>query len=229
MSKLVRINEITPEELNILQDIDRNCMAMHLPCPPKTFINMKVHEKGELTLDYDFRSKSWVRNAHNVLMGTYTNFKDVGSTYAAGSTYSKDTAGSARASNIIFNVNPVAPIGNSTYGIVVGTGTTAESFESYTLATPVVHGNSSGRLSYAAQNATVMSYDTPSKTWTIQFVRLFNNNSGGTITVTETAMLYDYSSVINFMYCRDLLDSPVEVANTAQLTVTYTMQYTFPA
>lgn len=229
MSKLVRINEITQEEIQVLEDIDKNCLAMHLPCPPKTFIKMEVHEQGEKVLEYDFRSKSWVRNAHNVLMGTYTNFKDVGSTYAAGSTYSKDTAGSARASNIIFNVNPVAPIGNSTYGIVVGTGTTAESFESYALATPVVHGNSSGRLSYAAQNATVMSYDTPSKTWTIQFVRLFNNNSGGTITVTETAMLYDYSSVINFMYCRDLLGSPVEVANTAQLTVTYTMQYTFPA
>jgi len=189
---------------------------------------MKVHEGGELVLDYDMRSKSWVRNAHNILLVTYASI-DLGTTYEAGATYIKRSdAGLLWCDGNIPN-NPVGLIGNANYGIVVGTGTSAESFEGYNLATPVSHGTTSGKLSYAAQNATILSYDAGTKTWTATFVRIFNNNSGGSITITETAMFYLQSTDRYFMFCRDLLGSSVEVADTAQLTVTYTMTYTFPA
>ncbi len=229
MSRLVRINEITSEELEILKDIDRNCIAMHLPCPPKTFINMKVHEGGELVLDYDMRSKSWVRNAHNILLGVYA-CRDLGTTYEAGSTYLKQT--NATLSSVIGNPpdNPVGALGSASSGIVVGTGDNAESFEGYALETLVLHGTTVGKLSYAAQNATALSYDSGTKIWTAIFARIFNNNSGAAITITETAMYYyDSGTGYCYMLCRDLLGSSVEVANTAQLTVTYTMAYTFPA
>ena len=230
MSKLVRINEITPEELNILQDIDRNCMAMHLPCPPKTFINMKVHEKGELTLDYDFRSKSWVRNAHNMLLIVFSGFISSGpATYGAGSTQCKEVGGSMN--TLAYSYLPRtynSTLGNSDCGIVLGSGNAAETFEEYALQTKIVHGTTSGKLSYAAQSSPVVSYDSGTKTWTVTFTRIFNNNSGGTVTIRETAMYYDTKAGWIFMLCRDLLSSSVEVADTAQLTVTYTMTYTFP-
>jgi hypothetical protein len=228
MSKLVRINEITPEELSILNDIDRNCIEMHLPCPPKTFINMKVHEGGELVLDYDFRSKSWVRNAHNFLLATYV-CRDLGTTYGAGATYVKRTDGGLLWCYEYIPNKPVGIVGNTNYGIVVGTGDDAESFEGYILKTKVAQGTGAGQLSYAAQNATTLSYDAGTKTWTATFVRIFNNNSGGAITITETAMYYLQGTDRYYMFCRDLLGSSVEVSNTAQLTVTYTMTYTFPA
>lgn len=230
MSKLVRINEITKEEMKALADIDRNCIAMHLPCSPKTFINMKVHEGGELVLDYNFRSKSWVRNAHNILLSVFTGGVTSGATaYEAGATRCKKTVGTLAPMDYTYLPNnPVGAIGNTNYGIVVGTGDDAESFEGYALETLVLHGTTAGKLSYAAQNATSLSYDSGTKTWTATFVRIFNNNSGGAITITETAMYYARSTDY-YMLCRDLLASSVEVANTAQLTVTYTMTYTFPA
>jgi hypothetical protein len=223
------INEITPEELEKLAQIDRDCIAMHLPCPPKTFINMKVHEGGELVLDYDFRSKSWVRNAHNFLLEKFA-YKGSGTTYEAGSTGGKAIGGGG-AGNLFYGstFTNLGIVNNTTYGIEVGTGSSAESFESYALTTLVASGNGSGQLAYSAQNATTMSYESGTKTWTVTFARIFNNNSGGAITITETGMVYYNVGAGNFLFCRDLLASSVEVANTAQLTVTYTMSYTFPA
>ena len=58
--------------------------------------------------------------------------------------------------------------------------------------------------------------------------KIFNNNSGAEITVSEVG-LAGYESGQSMLMCRDVLASPVTVPNAGQLTVTYTIEMTFPA
>jgi len=234
------INEITPEHLAKLDQIDRNCIAMHVPTPPKTFINMQVHDKeGNLTLDYSMPSRSWVRNAYNRLASQMLELDGATVTgsataYEAGSlkikqqnatvyTYGEWLTGA--------QTYTTAAISNDTYGIIVGTGNTAESFEHYALAAKVANGTSAGQISYQAQDAPVGAYNSDTKKWTATITRIFNNNSGGSISVAEVGyvcQLY-YAAAKDMLVCRDLLAEAVAVANGAQLTVTYTIEMTYPA
>ncbi len=73
-------------------------------------------------------------------------------------------------------------------------------------------------------------YDFVTKTLSVTHVRVFNNNSGSSITVTEVG-LYGRSTQAGTtcMVARDLLVSPVTVINAAQLTVTVITSMVFPA
>ena len=113
-----------------------------------------------------------------------------------------------------------AGITESTYGIQVGTGTTAESISDTALGTQVAHGTSAGQLQYGA-----MTYGAPSTTattTTFRFTRVFTNGSGGTITVQEIGLVgRDTTTTANrFLFARDLTGA-VAVTNGQQLTVNY--------
>jgi hypothetical protein len=125
--------------------------------------------------------------------------------------------------------NPIGEIDDSRYGILTGRGDTAESFEGYTLATPITHGTGANQLSHRAQNATLQEYTSATKTWKATLTRLFDNLSGATITITESGIIYGtaaYAYLI--MMCRDLLASSVDVMNNGVLSVTYNFTLTFP-
>ena len=234
------INEITPEHLAKLDQIDRNCLEMHIPTPPKTFINMRVSDKdGNPLLDYSMPSRSWVRNAYNGLAALFLGGKSAN--YPSESSYG---AGSLRLTSIgnSLSTMSVIPIwwmdgmtgaaANTNYGIVAGTGTTAESFGHYKLATLIATGNSSGQLAYQAMSSPAPSYDSGTKKWTCAVVRVLNNNSGASISVAEVGIYVQgnaFSSNAYHMLCRDLLAEAVVVPNGGQLTVTYTIEMTFPA
>lgn len=120
-------------------------------------------------------------------------------------------------------------INNSNYGIVVGTGSGAEDLEGYQLTTPVIHGTNAGNLSHRAQAATTQAYTAGTKTWKGTLTRLFDNLSGGTIVITETAIkAYLGAQVSYYMMCRDLLGTPVSVLNNGVLTVTYEITLILP-
>lgn len=230
------INEVTPEHLAKLDQIDRDCITMHVPTPPKTFINMKVHDAaGELILDYNMPSRSWNRNAYNVLAGSMmgTNLSMGGGTFGAGKTATKSifsgvTNSASYTGGWTVPANCIGGANVDNMGIVIGTGTGAESFEGYVIGTLIAQGTSSGQMTYNAQSVGTMSYDSGTKKMSKVDTRVFNNNSGGAITVTEVCWYVDcfYNKL---MLCRDLLSSSVAVPNAGQLTVTYTMELTYPA
>jgi hypothetical protein len=183
---------------------------------------------GKLINVYDDRSHSPVRNFYNAIYGVFINFTPTGSTFGAGYLTSKDITNTAR--NRVFGTafGMVGPVNTSTYGIIVGRGSTAESFEQYSLATIITHGTGANQLSYTAQNATTVAYTSGTKTWDASLVRIMNNNSAGTITVTESC-LTDYNGNSGLlMMCRDILASPVDVLAAGQLTVTYTVSIVYP-
>ena len=231
------INEITEHDRSMFDKIDRDCLAMHVLPPPKTFIKLEVHDQyGEKQLEYNLRSRSWVRNAYNVLGTNFLFLADNngGATYGAGYLNVKKTDGNiANLGSILQTASnlsrSVGGSGITAQGIVVGTGTGAESFEDYKLGTLIANGSGAGQIAYAAQSATTRAYDAGTKKMTAVGSRVFNNNSGGQISVSEVAWCTDCYSSTYIMLCRDLLASAVAVENAAQLTVTYTIELTFPA
>jgi hypothetical protein len=232
MGHILRINEITKEELQILNDIDKKCLEMHICPPPKTFINMKVNlPNGDLLVDYSFRSKSWVRNMYHYLLGKFCCTGNGDSTFVAGKTTTKQVNGTIVDLNVSYDLywNMNNSSTTNSYGIVVGISTDAESFESYSLKTIVASGTGAGQLSHIAQSGNSVTYTAGTKTWAIVITRLFNNNSGGTISIAETAIYEKTITNLYYMVCRDLLGVAVDVVDTAQLTVTYTIEQVLPA
>jgi hypothetical protein len=230
---------ITPKVKADLAKIDKACIKMHIPPPPVLFIECIVEpiNGGEPVLIYREKANSFNRNyyvthcaismgglAANILgAGTfgagYLTNKGTGNTLGTGSAYWYDPT------------NFRGSVGSTTQGIVVGTGTNAESFEGVALQTKIANGNSAGQLAYAAQSSTTVAYTSGTQTYTATLVRVFNNNTAGTIAVAEIG-IYAYTSGAGdslLMIDRTVPASAVSVPAAYKLTVTYTMSLVFPA
>lgn len=243
---LERINMITQEELNDIADINSKCQRLHMMPPAKIELQLDVFgADGEHKKEIKQLSKSWNRNFYNWMFSQMTGVPsriNSETTYKAGSLALMDASGSetsslyssicayksSSSSTIGCDLTSyIGSSGKSDQGIVIGTGTEAESFEGYTLGTLIANGTGSGQMSYAAQEATTMSYDSGTKVMIATLIRYFNNNSGGVINVSEVGWYVYYRPSI--MVSRDLQSPTVAVADADQLKVTYTISVTFPA
>lgn len=219
----------------------------------EAFLTLETFDKnGKQTSYHKQRSHSWTRNAYNHLFSQLAGKDTSDSTFVAGKLSMKITGGTIRygafpslvgcineGSNDPYSVDAVStnnggyrgPAGNDNYGIQVGTGTNAESFEDYVLQTKVATGNGATQLAYGEQQAHSVAYTSGTKTLANDLVRYFNNNSGGTIAVTEVALVFDgHVGGVEDQYvlvARDKLGAAVEVADTGQLKVTYTISLVF--
>lgn len=209
----------------------------------EAFLELEVRDKdGKLINSHRQRSHSWVRNAYNALFSNLASVDMDDSTFGAGKLSGKDTGGGIR-----YGPNGAVLTGTTyegtangfraaaaedTWGILVGSGTNAESFEDYFLQTQIADGTGAGQLSHALSEAVDKSYtDT---TWSHALGRYFNNNSGGTISVNEVALVarfarFGLAGNLNYLVSRDKLLSAVNVPDTGQLKVTYTIQLTYPS
>lgn len=209
----------------------------------EAFLGIEVSKGGNVIEKHYQRSHSWTRNAYNLLFTQLAGQDADDSTFGAGLLSGKSTAGSviygARPGEIGGGATSVdgtargyrAPSGEDSWGIIIGTGTTAESFEDYALVTPVAEGTSAGQISHIASSAHSITYTAGTKVLKNDFVRYFNNNSGGSIVVAEIALAFygSFFSGTYFIASRDLLGSTVTVPDTGQLKVTYTIELTYPS
>jgi hypothetical protein len=138
---------------------------------------------------------------------------------------------------------------DASFGIVVGTGTATPTATDYKLGNQIPNGTGSGQLSYGTSsispgNSSVSpaaSLSSPTQTLTpsgnttsIQISRTFQNNSGSSITVTETGIIVKTTSfynglstaTTNELIVHDLLSSPITIQNSAVLTIVYTISVT---
>lgn len=117
------------------------------------------------------------------------------------------------------------PAGDVTYGIIVGTGTTAPTINDYKIETIVPHGGVANQLNYALTAIAAAASDATTSQVTIS--RNFANASGGDITVNEIA-LYNKISIPfddwRGMTIRDVISGGIVVANGQTLTVNYREQ-----
>ncbi len=204
------------------RELERLANKLGVPLPPQVIIRLESTLDGKLIDFFEGPAHSWVRNFYNSLFVSCVSSTLTGGTFGAGYLVNKIYSGG------IGNYSgfpAVGGAGSDVTGIVVGTGSGAESFDSIDLATRVSNGTTSGKLSYVAQNATTVAYTSGTKTWEATLLRILNNNSGGTITITEVGIMSSAYALV----CRDLLSSSVAVANGGQITVTYTISLVFPA
>jgi hypothetical protein len=120
-----------------------------------------------------------------------------------------------------------APDNDDTYGIVVGTGTTAPTNTDYNLGAKIAHGTGAGQLDYGAHSRTAPTVVGANVDYVIS--RSFYNGSGASITVNEIGIIvstYDTGVFQRFfLIVRDVI-APVTVNDTQTLTVQYTWRTT---
>ena len=216
---------------------------LHLPIP-EAFLTLEVFDKdGRLIQKHKQRSHSWTRNAYNALFSNLASVNPDDDTFGAGKLSGKDTGGVVRYGGFgaILQIGPYegtthgfrAAAANALWGILVGSGVNAESFEDYALQTLIVEGTGAGELNYATSEAVDKSYgDT---TWTHSLVRYCNNNSGGNVSVNEAALVGHYRYYgpvtvdLKILMSRDKLGATITVPDTGQLKVTYTIELAYPS
>lgn len=182
---------------------------------PELFVSLQVHKQGELIYDMPMRpSHSWVRNAQTCWIANQVSYGGTSGGYTDGYLSKKNMVGTIGTISYSITYAVLGLINSSAYGIVVGTGTGAESYEDFALGTLITSGTSTGQLTYQAQSACTEGWT--GGVVTLTHTRVMNNNSGGSITVNEVGW---YTSVC--MWCRDKLGTGVTVPDTGQLTVNY--------
>jgi len=135
-----------------------------------------------------------------------------------------------------------APSGNTSYGIVVGSGASAGSTPSPSapyLKAQIPNGTGSGQLEYGAVSVSTASVSGQTTSFTI--TRSFTNVSGATINVTEIgiiAYLTGWAMVVSsagteasassdyVLIAYDIPSSAIAIQNGQTLTITYTFSVT---
>lgn len=112
-------------------------------------------------------------------------------------------------------------------GISIGTDNTAVDIEDYTLGSRIAHGTGAGEMLHEAQSYP-SDVTTSDPNVTFETSRNFNNNSGVSITIQETAIYAEQDCLVASGYFCILRDTPtpVTVPDGGGATVTYTLTIT---
>lgn len=193
-------------------------------------LEIELRDKnGRLKSKEKIQSKSYVRNWLGILaamqgasaLSSYV--KDTSGNYKDNDMYEAGTSNAAAG----WRVNCNASSGDATLGILVGSSSTTAAPTDYTLGSQILHGTSSGQLSYGGhtiEDPAVATNDT-----TFRIIRTFTNNSTGTITVREICLvIHIYSKWNNsiqvdgnIMIIRDVLGTAKDIGVGETLTVRY--------
>jgi len=157
--------------------------------------------------------RGFLRNYHRWVLSHLSNTTQ----------YYVDTEGISRGS---VPLKHVANAGDNveSFGIWVGSGTTAVTWEDYTLASKIGHGTTAGRLDYDTHTFTEISITGGAQ---IRIVRSFKNLSGADITVAEIGLVVSSPDVgYYYLNIRDVLPASVTVPNNYGLNVIYYIEHT---
>ena len=187
-------------------------------------LELIVRDKSGKITDHrgPMRSKSFVRQFLELLWVTTYQIPDskAYSMIDPGGTYRE-----IHATGYCFRSS--APAGTVTYGIIVGTGTTAPTIDDYAIETLIDHDAApptAGALQYGAVAFGAPSSDATTSQFTI--TRNFANASGGAITVNEIALYVEgYDTAVRyFMTIRDVIGGGIAVPDGQTLTINYRPQ-----
>lgn len=180
-----------------------------------------IDKYGNKTMEKQFKANSIVNAFIALLQAQF--LAGLGSTISV-----KDTGGTIRNiynGNQSYNAMHVnSPAGDTSYGIVVGSGTNAVNINNYQLQTLITNGTGSGQLQYGATviNSTFQIVGSDAY---FSFSRTITNNSGTDITVNEIGLIVNqYINSYKFLIDRTLYT--MTVPNTGGKTITYTIKAT---
>lgn len=197
---------------------------------PSIWIDMTVQEgNGQILQEYSEEGHSWVRNFYTQYSMAMIDLGSVAEIYLQTTEGSiiNHTSYRIRSGEIDRTYEYYAGEGIVS-GIILGTSSTPFHVADYYLYGVINHGNSAGQLYHQAVSRT-QSYDPITQNIKTTHRRIFNNNSGGTISVREAGLVF----VLNFnesdanrvsvLMSRDVLSIPITVPHGTLLTVTYTL------
>lgn len=172
-----------------------------------------VNKKGEIIYQSLDKSNSLVRAFLDLLYAQFTLVA-----FASGGLDTGNVVRSPAAANIF---NASSALGQADRGIILGTGSNAVALGDYKLQTPVAHGTGANLLEYQA--GTVKTAPTISGTAKyFELQRMFVNNSGGQINVTEVGLYV----VTTYFYCIDRTLKSFSIPNGTTATVWYAITVT---
>lgn len=206
---------------------------------PDLHIGVEVKDcRGAVTQAWNQQGHSWNRNGWNmftmVMIDTGTavaaSSASQGVGYPVGTYGAGFLNGKSGNNSFVGGVSAALQRNSTTYsaggfynGIIIGTSAEPFTAEDYGLWAPINSGVGAGLMVYNTMATSVVPvYLTGTKQWTITLSRIFNNNSGASITVNETGLSAGW---LNFggTVSRDVLSAPAVVPNGGQLTISITL------
>lgn len=173
------------------------------------------------------RTHSWLKN-----MAAFICFAFYGNTGAIANDIT-NTGGTTR--TLVTGGNSFradAAVGDDTYGILAGTSTTAPTRDDFALGTKIATGIGSGQLSYLANNIlkTTNTVTPITGGYRVSLTRQFDNDSGGSITITEVGLAVEATPTAGgaqaFLVLHDLLPgSGVAVADGSGIILRYQLDW----
>ena len=230
--------------------ISRIQKRLHMFPSPRLMVQIDSFDKnGNVTTRCEFKSNSFVRNAYNIIAFQIGAFQ----TYRAGfgDSYSslkdqnngqRDLADSTGDSNESASCCRVGGSGSSSYAvqnsfincgaIILGTSDNAESINDYALGAIVADGAGVGQLTRGAVSQVSGLWDEANRLVFSSYSRLFTNNSGADIIIKEIGLLNKVKVgatgyVYDVLWARDVLPTPVTIANGEAKTFTYVVKFPF--
>ena len=130
------------------------------------------------------------------------------------------------------NMNVLAGEGDDSFGIVVGKGTASPTPDDYKLESQVPHGVSTDQLYH--YKTELEEAGTSGQDSYVKFKRLFENKSGGDISIQELGLYAKWYKKVGsdvegpyvFLLIRDVLGSAQTIPAGATATVRYTIKVT---
>jgi len=231
-----------------IKDKIQDALKLHNNIDVKITVTVK-DKNGKIIKVHKQRSHSFVSNFLAILASTLacSYSQSISTTYGY---YFRITNGEYAqyspqyyALDVMFDLNDSA--NDSTYGIVVGTGTTPPTPNDYNLESQISNGTGSNQLQYGAHNISPAPTSTSSSnyyfsssipssgllpvsgnTTSWQISRTFTNNSGASITVSEVGLIseiYGGSTTYFVLLAHDLLSSAITIPNGGVMAITYTI------
>lgn len=160
------------------------------------------------------RSKSFVVGFLKILQSQLT-----GLATTVKATDASSQACAATSSNLAM----FSPASTTTWGILLGIGSTPPDNLDYVMETLIADGNGAGQLEYAAHGA--IDAQEVGANVDLQLSRTMQNLSGGGINVTEAGIVTYFGASKFGMIIHDIF-AVVAVANGETITVTYTIRTT---
>lgn len=237
---MININSLNEEEKwNLAKQLSKE---LKFPVT-EMFYGLEVkNPSGIITLQQKGRAHSWTRNWYNWVATQALDMPGPSgtTTFGAGWLTAKNTSGTVaagattmpyRLTNTLLSNGWYEQATTGNYGIWIGSGSTAFSIEDYTLATKITSGNASGMMLYFYMSAPLTTYDSTAgaEKWTVSLTRVFNNNSGGDVTVAELGLVWygSFWTSSYFLMERTVLGSSVTIKNGGQLAVRYTLSMSY--
>ena len=240
------------ESEKLYQELEGLGDSLKVPIP-QCFLQLRItDEAGKIIHHTKQRSHSWTRNAYNLIASYLLGINAVGSWGDGTGTPIKITSGSIVSGSTLaalcratitasgYSRNPqevgnayIAASGDISHGIVAGIGAGVESFDDYAMSSICAEGSGANQLHYVLEEQPILSWDAGTRTLTITHKRYMNNNSSGTITITEIGIIANGAvaggSGRKFMTARDVLSPPVEVPPSGQILASYILSLVYPS